>query len=76
MRPNTTVRYYILDEIRKIDPTVDTYGSFKIWAYITNNELLWAILVNNLGRNNPQPSNYFPEWDRGVPENDLVNDPP
>ena len=59
----TTIRHSILDDIRKIIPTVDKYGSFKTWAHIANNELLWAILVKYLGRNDPQPRNYSPKWD-------------
>ena len=35
-RPNTTVRHSILDDIRKIIPSVDKYGSFKTWAHIAN----------------------------------------
>ena len=30
IRPNTTVRHSILDDIWKIIPSVDKYGSFKI----------------------------------------------
>ena len=30
IRPNTTVRHSILDDIRKIIPSVDKYGSFKL----------------------------------------------
>ena len=48
------VRYSILDDIRKIIPSIDKYGSFKTWARIANNELLWSILVNNLGKDDPQ----------------------
>ena len=33
-RPNTTVRDSILDDISKIIPGVDKYGSFKMWAHI------------------------------------------
>ena len=62
-RPNTMVRHYILDDIRKIIPSIDKYDSFKTWAHIANNELLWAILVKYLGRNDPQPRNYSPKWD-------------
>ena len=54
-RPNTTVRHSILDYIRKIVPSVDKYGSFKTWAYIANNELSLSMLVNNLGKDDPQP---------------------
>ena len=43
------IRHFILDDIRKIIPSVHKYGSFKTWAHIASNELLWSILVNNLG---------------------------
>ena len=62
-RPNNTVRHFILDDIRKVIPSVDEYGSFKTWAHIEKNELLWSILVNNLGKDDPQQCKFSPEWD-------------
>ena len=59
----TTVRHSILDDIRKIIPTVDKYGSFKTWAHIANNELLCLMLVNNLGKYDLRPCNFSLEWD-------------
>ena len=56
-RPNTTVRHSILNNIRKIIPSVDKNGAFKTWAHIARDELLWSILVNNLGNDDPQPCN-------------------
>ena len=45
-RPNTSVRHSILDDISKIIPSVEKYGSFKTWAHIANNELLWSIFFS------------------------------
>ena len=62
-RPNTMVRHCILDDIRKIIPSVDKYGTFKTWAHIANNELLCLMLVNNLGKYDLRPCNFSLEWD-------------
>ena len=69
------VRHSILDDIRKIIPSIDKYDSFKTWAHIANNELLWSILVNNLGKDDPQPYNFSTEWDIEIPENDPPQSP-
>ena len=62
-RPNTMVRDCILDDIRKIIPSVDKYDYFKTWAHIAKNEVLWSMLVNNLGKYDLQPCNISLEWD-------------
>ena len=45
-KPNNTIRYSILDDIKKNIPSVDKYGDIKNWAYIANNELLRVMLEN------------------------------
>ena len=60
-RPNTTLRHSILNNIKKIIPTVDKDGSFNTWAHIANNEIIWSLLINNLGKDDPQPCDYSPE---------------
>ena len=62
-RPNTTVIHFVIDDIRKIIPSVDKYGSFKIWVHTAKHELLLSLLVNSSVRNDPQPCNYYPDWD-------------
>ena len=61
--------------LEKNIPSVDKYGSFKIWAHIANNELLWSMLVNHLGKDDPQPCNLFLEWDGEIPENNIPQSP-
>ena len=60
-RPNYTVKYSILIDIKKIIPEVDKSSSFHTWAHITNYEPIWSILVNNIEKYNPQPCNYSTE---------------
>ena len=67
-RPNYNVRYFMLNDIKKIIPEVDKSGSFHTWAHITNDELIWSILSNNTGKNELQHCNYFPKWDDGISE--------
>ena len=67
-RPNYTIRHSMLNSVKKIIPTADKYGSFHTWAHIANNELVWSILVNNIGLDDPQPCNYSPEWEGEIPE--------
>ena len=50
----------MVNGIKKIILGVDEYGSYKSWAHIANDELLWSILVNNLGRDDP-PTRDFPD---------------
>ena len=66
-RANYTVRQSMID-IGKIIPSVKEDGSFYSWAHISNNELVWSILINNIARNDPQPCDYNPEWDGKFPE--------
>ena len=56
--PNTMVRNSIVNNILKIILEVDKYGSYKSWAHISNNELIWSILVSDLICDNIQPYNY------------------
>ena len=56
-RPNYTIRHSMLNDIKKIIHTVDKYGSFHTQAHIAHNELVWSILVNNIGLDDPQPCN-------------------
>ena len=75
-RPNFTIRHSMLNDIKKIIPTVDKYGSFHTWAQIANNELVWTILVNNIGLDDPPPCNYSPEWEDEIPEHPPPPEPP
>ena len=67
-RPNFTIRYSMLDDIKKTIPTIDKGESFYIWAHIVNNELIWSILINNIDIDDPQSCNYSPEWEGEIPE--------
>ena len=67
----------MLNSVKKIIPTADKYGSFHTWAaHIANNELVWSILVNNIGLDDPQPCNYSPEWEGEIPESPTPPKPP
>ena len=57
-RPNYTVTNSLINNIIKIVPSVKDDGSFNSLARIANNELLWFILINNIGRKNSQLSDY------------------
>ena len=48
----------MVSEIRKIILQVDDVGSWKRWVHITNDKLLWFILINNIYRDEPQPHGY------------------
>ena len=51
--------------------------SFKSWAHIANDKLLWFILINNIGHNYLQPCDYNHEWDGEIPEcQPLPPEPP
>ena len=49
-------------------------------CYIFNidmsNELIWSILINNIGIDDPQPCNYSPERDGDIPESPPPLEPP
>ena len=66
----------MLNDIKSIVPTVDKYESFHAWAHITNNELVWSILVMNIGLDNPQPCNYLPKRNGEISESPLPPEPP
>ena len=53
----------IAAHIKKYISTVDKHGFFHTWAHIANHELVWSILINNIGIDDPQPCNYSPEWE-------------
>ena len=40
-----------MNDIRKITSSDKDDGSFNSWAHITNNELVWSLLINNIGQN-------------------------
>lgn len=61
-RPNTPIKKLMVNDVRNILPSVENDESFKLWAHITNDELLWFILINNKGPNDLQPCDYSPEW--------------
>ena len=75
-RPNYTIIHSMLNDIRKIIPEVDKSGSFHTCAHIANDELIWSILINNIGKDDPQPCNYSPEWDGNIPESPPPSEPP
>ena len=75
-RSNYTLRNSLINDIRKMIPSVKDDGSFILWAHIANNELVWSILINNIDRNDPQPSDYNPEWDGNTPEPKSTPKPP
>ena len=52
-RLSTTVRYSMVKDILKINTEVDKYESNKRRVHSANNELLWLILLINLGCRDP-----------------------
>ena len=40
-------------------------------AHVANIEVIWSILINNIGNDNPQPCNYLPEL-----EDEILESPP
>ena len=66
----------MLNDIRKIIPEVDKFGSFHTWAHIANDELIWSILINNIGKDDPQPYNCSLEWDGNIPASPLPPESP
>ena len=69
------IRHFMLNDVKKI-PTVDKSGPFHNQTHIASNELVWSILVNNIGIDDPQPCNYSPEWDGEIPELPPPPEPP
>ena len=57
-----------MNYIRKIISSVKYDGSFNSWAHIANNDLVWYILINNIGQNDSHQSGYNSEWDGNIPE--------
>ena len=51
------------------------YGKYLCVHNINIRTLLWSILVNKLGKDDPQPCNFPPEWDGEIPENDPPPSP-
>ena len=66
----------MLNDIKKIIPTVDKNGSFHTWAHVAKYELVWSILINNIGLNDPQPCDYTLEWKGEIPESSPPPEPP
>ena len=60
-RPNNTIRHSFLNDISKIIPIVDQFGSFNTWAHVAHNLTHWSFLVNNLHKFEPKP------WDTDTP---------
>ena len=42
------VRYSMIIDIRKIIPKKNENRFFNSWVYITNDEIIWSILINNM----------------------------
>ena len=49
-------------------PEVLNTELFRLLAHISNGELIWHILINNMGHDDPQPCDYYPEWDGEIPK--------
>ena len=56
-RPNNTIRHSFLNDVSKIIPNVDQFGSFNTWAHVAHNLIHWSFLVNNLHKFEPEPCN-------------------
>ena len=56
-KPNNTIRHSFLNDISKIIPNVDQFGSFNTLAHIAHDLIHWFILVNNLHKFEPEPCN-------------------
>ena len=50
----------VINVIRKMLPEVVNTGSFRSLVHIANGELLWHILINNIGHDDPQLCDYEP----------------
>ena len=48
-RPNQSLRISLLNDIKKIIPTVDNFGSFHTWANFAFCDLTWSMLIYRLG---------------------------
>ena len=64
-RPNNTIIHSFLNDISKIIPNVDKYGSFHTWAHVAHDLIRWSFLVNNLHKYEPKPCDpdTNPDWD-------------
>ena len=68
-RQNYTETFSMIIDIRKKkNSVVNEIWFFNSWAYITNDEIIWSILINKIGRNDPHPCKHDPEWDWILPE--------
>ena len=54
-RPNNTIRHSFLNDISKIIPNIDQFGSFNTWTHVAHNIIHWSFLVNNLHTFEPEP---------------------
>ena len=54
-RPNNTIIHSFLNDISKIIPNDDKYGSFHTWAHVAHDLIRWSFLVNNLHKYEPKP---------------------
>ena len=48
-RSNISINHSILNDIKKLIPTVDDDGDFNSWAHLALKKLTWSMLVNSLG---------------------------
>ena len=48
-RPNISTRFSLLQDIGKIIPNVGKDVSFRSWGHVAKDELLWSMLINNIG---------------------------
>ena len=56
-------------------PKVDHTIYFHIWNNVDNNEIIWSILINNIGNDDPKLCNYLPEWEGEIPESSPPSEP-
>ena len=76
-RPNQSLRISLLNDIKKIIPTVDNLGSFHTWANFAFCDLTWSMLIHRLGTGN----NHNEDWkekinqDNQLPKDDNYSSP-
>ena len=56
-RPNNTISHSFLNDVSKIIPNIDQFGSFSTWAHVAHDIIHLPFLVNNLHKFEPEPCN-------------------
>ena len=77
------IRHSFLNDVSKIIPNVDQFGSFNTWAHVAHNLIHWSFLVNNLHKFETEPCNTDtnpdtnPDWSSpGSKSSPLPQSPP